>query len=701
MMESDRHRIEEAVREALPGLDRLRDNLRRSLLLEGVILVVAAFLIWSVVSLRLDLWLHLSRTVRICVLLVSLAGFFWLCLRFVIRVIEARIGYEELAGLLDRASPHLSQQVSSVLQLPARLDDPENNSTALVEKAVLENARTLKDYDFDQHFDARRFNLARFGLGAAIGVAAWLCMTHLDTVSLWSKRWFLGSNEPWPQETYLEVGGVVDGAILVPRGEAHVLRVSARDDSRVPDFVRMRIRDADGERQRLTLTRFDENDFRHTFEAVHLEQEIRLRGNDDRYGPITIRPVDRPRIKQMKLVARHPSEPEARTFAFTGRDADLAFLPETELSLEVEANAPLHAAGIRASGDAPTQLDRIGERQFKTAWTHRDLNHIEIDMTGVEGGIAARPVAFTIGLLKDRPPFAGLRVSGVRLRVTPEATVPLNLQARDDYGLSRVSLETRTEGVGTNTVARTESRIGLYEKGGGEVRTDQRLSHRIQLDAYELKPGMMWQVHGVAEDYCYSGSQTGLSRELLFSIVTPEDLYREIILNLQGKRAVFRKATEQAEEIRRKLEVAPPGENASDWIRGMRVIQQRVSSVSQSFNDALEEMKLNRLGDPESHDLILRQVIEPLKVLKEERLPEQIIRLTRLNENTPVAQLEEATERQLQVVAEMKAILRNMSQWESFVDVLNQLDEVIQIEKRVLERTEKAAERVIESLFDD
>ena len=52
------------------------------------------------------------------------------------------------------------------------------------------------------------------------------------------------------------------------------------------------------------------------------------------------------------------------------------------------------------------------------------------------------------------------------------------------------------------------------------------------------------------------------------------------------------------------------------------------------------------------------------------------------------------------VVARMKIILDQMSQWESFVDVVNQVAEVIKMQQNVLQATEKARESRTQEVFD-
>ena len=49
----------------------------------------------------------------------------------------------------------------------------------------------------------------------------------------------------------------------------------------------------------------------------------------------------------------------------------------------------------------------------------------------------------------------------------------------------------------------------------------------------------------------------------------------------------------------------------------------------------------------------------------------------------------------------MKGILEQMSQWESFVNVVNQVAEVIRMQQRILQDTEKARETRTKEVFDE
>ena len=60
----------------------------------------------------------------------------------------------------------------------------------------------------------------------------------------------------------------------------------------------------------------------------------------------------------------------------------------------------------------------------------------------------------------------------------------------------------------------------------------------------------------------------------------------------------------------------------------------------------------------------------------------------------------EATARQDQIIDRMEQILKNMNQWDSFIDVLNQLNEIIRIENQVEKGTDQLKRKKSDDVFD-
>jgi hypothetical protein len=114
-------------------------------------------------------------------------------------------------------------------------------------------------------------------------------------------------------------------------------------------------------------------------------------------------------------------------------------------------------------------------------------------------------------------------------------------------------------------------------------------------------------------------------------------------------------------------------------------------------------MKLNQVGSPKSHRLLREGVIDPIRALNAGPVNELRGVLQSLAGAGPKTGADADTARRLHgdVVARMKTILDQMSQWESFVDVVNQVAEVIKMQQNVLQAAEQARESRTREVFDE
>ena len=110
-------------------------------------------------------------------------------------------------------------------------------------------------------------------------------------------------------------------------------------------------------------------------------------------------------------------------------------------------------------------------------------------------------------------------------------------------------------------------------------------------------------------------------------------------------------------------------------------------------------MKYNALGGPEAWDLMDKNVLAPFKKLIDDAMTQQKEALDALR-GDDAAKVTEATVRQEQIVATMQEILKQMSQWDSFVDVLNQLNEIIKLETKVHQSTDQMKKKQTDGIFD-
>jgi hypothetical protein len=69
-------------------------------------------------------------------------------------------------------------------------------------------------------------------------------------------------------------------------------------------------------------------------------------------------------------------------------------------------------------------------------------------------------------------------------------------------------------------------------------------------------------------------------------------------------------------------------------------------------------------------------------------------------DNLAGQKMEDVLAREDQIIARLQQILKQMSQWDSFVDVLNQLNEIIRLQEGVKVGTEELKTRQTKDVFD-
>ncbi len=229
----------DALRHRLTArLETLREQVRWRLWLDVASRIVVAFAALVIVSFVIDWWLDISRTARITYTVLSVGLVVWLTTKLALAIVRLRLEPIELAGELDKAgrlppSQWIAPRVATVLQLSDARIREAGYSAPMVDRAVRHSSQTLDGIDFSRRLDERHLRQCAVLLAAAV-LAPMLFAVVLpgELSSIWARRWLLGSNAIWPRDTAIEVLGLSDGRLIVPRGEPASVRVAVRDRGR-------------------------------------------------------------------------------------------------------------------------------------------------------------------------------------------------------------------------------------------------------------------------------------------------------------------------------------------------------------------------------------------------------------------------------------------------------------------------------------
>ncbi len=132
-------------------------------------------------------------------------------------------------------------------------------------------------------------------------------------------------------------------------------------------------------------------------------------------------------------------------------------------------------------------------------------------------------------------------------------------------------------------------------------------------------------------------------------------------------------------------------------------MSRQVWQVTNRMDASLQEMRLNELGTTTALNLLQDKIIAPMRELQETEMANMRSVLQSLGTGREALETkrEEAKKQQDEIVQIMQRILKQMAQWESFVDVVNQLREIIKMQDTVLDNTEGVRKKQIKGVFDD
>jgi hypothetical protein len=727
--------LREEQRALRAELARLHRRMRRQLALEFAADLALAVSATAALLVLLDWWFRFSLPVRIVLLVLCLAVACWfLAVRAVRRWRAAQLDELSLAVTLDRFRPGIGQQVADVLQLPGLLDEEAASaSPAMVRLAVRQACASLAGSDWRSLWNRRRTAAHAGALAFGLLVPAAFGLLAPAAARLSVARWLLGSSQRWPQQTYLTVMGLnARGRLLAPRDERFIMEVRSdlplleprgpgwiirgRDEPLLirrkpalpatPAEVRLRERTAEGTTRAGAMVEAGPARFRYEFPPSPSSSSFQLAGGDDWLGPIVVERVDRPSLAETRLRVKEPGSADGGFRSVLDPRQHLLFLPDTEVELTLVGSEQLSDAQLKVHPGNPHAIKRVDERTFSVGWTLREATTLEILVTSSETRLSSRPAFLSLGILRDREPRVALRALGIGSKVTPVASIPLSVAATDDFGLEALRLHldrtTNLDDRAEQKTVRTTVVIPLPSEAGRAV-LDHQARHDVLLQSNPPVVGTVLRFMGEAVDRCARGPQTGRSSVLTLQVVSPDELFYEILIRQRAERTKFLAVLETSEKQTPVLGGQP---SAEDYLRVMRQQHsgaRQLEQIAGRIADTLQEMKLNQIGSPKSHRLLQEAVIEPLRALTAGPMNQLrgVLQTLAGAGSTPGATKDEARRLHQEVVTKMRNILEQMSQWESFVDVVNQVAEVIRMEQKVLTDTEKARETRTREVFDE
>ena len=772
------------VRSLLAGL---RWRIRCYVWMEGIALCLAwlGFTFWF--GLAVDFLpvlvgaSELPRVARATLLAGTALIVSWLFYRWVLRRVFVQLGDRSMAVLLERRFEFLGDSLVTSVEISNEPERAIGFNPDMLTHTHHQAIHQIQDVQLRRVF---RFPPLMWKLTIAAGAMLSIVLfyaTNLPAFEICVRRMYLLENQPWPRRAYLEMGRIEvvsddsteptrtsrflnfnkNRSVKVARGTNLRLHVNADMKARVvPDYCTIQYETTDSDRGRVNMSQmgrplsgfqpyaFDGKPFRGILSNMRFD----VIGFDYRIRDFQIQVVDRPEIQTVRLDCQFPDYIERlpeTDIPWTpgmqrarGSTVTLHFTTTKHLqhiTLNWISNANQNTANERSLPIGPDG------RSFKFSSGILDSDLIfELSLHDTDNIYNDHPARFVLAAVDDDAPRVDAQLSGIGSAITPQARVPFQGTAEDDYGIAKTTIELslqrppRPDGTSFQQLQHsypfdlTDTRDINTELDFRKLDQDKQLA-LLPGDKLEIKvaaqdrstlPGAphrgesdSFQVDVVSDDELLKRLEhQELALRQRFELILGEmtDL-RDNLIRLQDDLTAAPQVDSASAEISPDTGTdTPPAEGGlspQDRARAFRLlriqqaqIQSRKSSqetlgVALSFEDILLQLLHNRIPKAEERkSRIKNRIVEPLREISNVDFPTLDNELELLEsvqaETTKAADTAAGTVSQANaIVSKLESVLQEMVELETYNELVDLVRKLISDQEELSKETDKERKR--------
>lgn len=697
-------------------LIRMRTTVRRRLIAYGFCATLAGGVAALLAIVSLDWLLHLPALLRLIVAGLFFIGFVAAIYHWIVHPARARISLDMIASRLEAHFGNLDDRLSSAVSF---LEHAPAGSPGLTQRVVA-NTETILHYVPLESALSLKPLIIRAGLllvgvvilaGAALNDQQWVSTGAYRYVYPW------GDIE-WPRDVSILP---LTGNKTVAVGESVTVRMQVQRG--LHDALRgvVRLREPGGEAPALTMRREADGTFHATIDAVTTDLQYWFEAGDDstEKHPYTIRAVKRPEVVEAVATVEPPPYATHRTpIAHDLSDGPVRAPIGGTVRFALRASKPIppdphgERLGLRLDDGTLTPLvvDPADPHALSASLAIDEDVLFRIELRDADGFENRGAAEYSIQAVPDMPPGVTVIEPASVIDLTPQGTVPLLIRVEDDFGINELALEVQQVG------APSRDPVNLTDQLKN-TRDDQIVAamarHVWNMAAYDLAPGDLLIYRAVARDNRVMADgigQIGESASLRIKIISAIEFDTRVRSDLaQLETRVRQSLLDQAEVLDRTLPLIRKDESATPLDQGEREaaaslaaregrLVRRLRELSQRFHKLAERMAQNRAGDEQSRTQI-DHLGESLRRIAAEPMASAGVKLGEAHQGASAheqqAALQAASRHERDATDRLQAVLRIMSQWGSFQEMVSKTRDLLERQHALRDETAKLGDRML------
>ena len=403
--------------------------------------------------------------------------------------------------------------------------------------------------------------------------------------------------------------------------------------------------------------------------------------------------VTRPQITELQYRLFPPAY--SRLPLEIGREniGNVEALPGSRLEVTARSSKPLQASWLifQKSNADSTQNDSIKlEISNQSAIAQLSILHngsYHIRLKDDQGHLDKDPVFYRVRLLTDENPSVRIAFPEVDIELGDATTLPLRIEADDDFGIGRISLAFHQ--LGDDTTVSTE-KVKLDQAGIPTIEVD----HYWEIGNLYLMPGDVVEYWAIAWDTDdVNGHKKAESERRLVRLPSMEEIFAGVEETEEIGMDQAEKTMEAAKELRENVEeiLEEMRKNPEvNWERQQQMenaleqqdnLQKQIEDLAKTINELTEKLDKNDLAKLETLEKY-RELQELISQIATPEMKEAMEKLRQAMEEQDPDLIRQALE---DLMMDQEEFLRNI---ERSIDILKQL----QLERRLDELVKQIEE---------
>ncbi len=417
----------------------------------GIGLVVASFIAALLCVVVMDWALNLPAVPRFIVILAVLGWVAYAIWHWVIKPALARLTLSDVAGRLEHAFPQFDDRLRSTVDFS---DEHVPGSEAMKDRVITEATQMAEQLDLESAIIKRPVYLSAAAALASlvIAIALWLSVGAGFRGIISSRLLNPFHALPWPKSVQIDLVGDLPKRVPVGNRVDVKMRLAKGDKPSMKALVFYQY--GDGPVQKEYMSRGTDGTYAASLDA-RIESgadqnqfKIWMKSGDDekQLAPIVV--VPRLAITGVDAVITPPKYAGAAPSTVDLRTGPAVMVYGAQLELNVHFNKPLaqHAQVSIESllPEMKTPQVNWASANLSTAvgrWTAKDSLRFHVKATDTDGFQNNGLEEYELIVKPDQNPIVQIENPRKNEERTPDALIPLQAVAEDDYGVQSVKLE--------------------------------------------------------------------------------------------------------------------------------------------------------------------------------------------------------------------------------------------------------------------